>query len=171
MANKRMTRNIGLGEKGKYLEGKLREALQGMKRRLPLFYYRFPDARSAGKTTSSSPCDYLVKAGANAWLIEAKESEKYACFSECYRAFLKTKQGKTEVANIRLWLRTDGLAGFLFYSHVNDRVQFWEARQVILALYDEGEIGSPIHEFELGAGRAKKITDALQKELEVLLFP
>lgn len=120
-------------DRGMYFQHALQERLQFLAEHRPVYWHRFTDTREAGRVTKKAPGDFMLMTGGVATLLEAKSSIKHKTFTTCFKALIKPGQPGEHAK----WLRGEGEAFFLFYSHVTDLVEVWPSGLVRLAYRGE----------------------------------
>ena len=112
---------------GKDFESIVQGMLQERVKERPSYFLRLYDTHSAGSFLPAQPCDFLLFENGRAVFMEAKSSVKHHSLKSCLSSTVKN----TQVAKMRLALRTGQTGCFLFYDMQDKQVEIWHGQGVI----------------------------------------
>jgi hypothetical protein len=130
---------------GKWLEGKIQDALFKWQCERPSFYHRFYDTKSAGFYLPAQPGDFLwLLPERPAFLLEAKSTEKSAT--------LKSLLDPGQCGKHRLWKRAGHQTAFIYGDLATDKLAWYRGEDVV-----RPPIKQPLWE-----GRIDNLTDMIR---------
>jgi len=122
---------------GKLLEKKLQETLKQYTEKIPSFYYRFYDTKSARNFIPSQPGDFFLLIPGGCILLECKSSN---IGNSLITLAHKNKQ---QIAKHKLWLRSGNPALYV-YLDLNTREVQWHISQQVINKEDKPICTAPL---------------------------
>ena len=131
---------------GYELEGKVRTALDCLRMRTGLFYYRFTDTKAAGNFVPGTPSDFIISyEEGTPLLLECKASEKHASLVECLGMI-----DADQLAYHKWWMRSMNGAWFLFYSDLIGQCELWDSSLIVRRVHEKIKADVMVPEYEFG---------------------
>lgn len=115
---------------GKEFEKELKDVFKEIEKNFPFFWHQFPDSKTAGKFIAAQPSDFLLSAGGQASLVEAKASVEIPTLADCSKSHIRPAQ----LGMCTRWHRSGQTYYFIFYCQLDNRVEIWDGRRVVEAI-------------------------------------
>ena len=131
---------------GKWLEDKVKEAMDYLKKEYPCNYYRFPDSKAARNYLPKQPGDHLFLADGFAVLVEEKCSETHDSLRGGFSSLWK----KSQAAEHRKWHRAECPSWVIFCNYNSEDVEIWDGEYIAMARSKGDRIPSNVKPIVIG---------------------